>query len=691
MRLESLVWLAALSTTANAAEGWVRYGEDYYSSMGCKIGVDKVAQFCGTKEAAKVYKCICKNENALVSWMECGKTNYPHVNFDKYVDQLVEQCAAVKTVKDFGADYLKKLYEDNVDRIVSVKNASSPDFEKVNTSYPITGPAVKKAAHIAYMSYYNRWQNINVSHYIGIAYLAFVGFILIASGIINWADRFNINLVPKPVQKYVTLGLVGKNHLKSNLLGVTPDMLETLFITVTVLYSFLASVIIGFHYVHGDPVFLKYQGGTSRYYGDRSAIISCYQVPLLFLFPGRNNLFQWVSRWKYSRFVTFHKWLARTIFLEILIHSFAMASQTIGINKPARLHKYWYVEGIAATVAGGFIIIFAFAPVRRMMYDCFLYIHIILVVQFLWLSWVHCKFLSYENYYWACIAIWCFDRFARLARIAMYGVTKTAEIQYYPGEEVIKVTVPESSIMKAHPGAHAFISFLTPARFFQSHPFTAYPAVDRPGYIHFTCRVKKGITKYIAGKAMASPDGKITMKVAIDGFYGEQSPFQNYDKVVLITGGTGLSGPFYHAKELSQKTPEKEIKLYWSVRTYQSIKSYLPELLSLKDTNVKPIIYVDKPELSSISTSSDDNKEKDSTSDVNSDDAITSALSFAEFRHGRLPASEIVVNEVNEANGSIAFGACAHPESVDEVRRTVASVVTSVSHRVDYYEEMQMW
>ena len=190
---------------------------------------------------------------------------------------------------------------------------------------------------------------------------------------------------------------------------------------------------------------------------------------------------------------------------------------------------------------------------------------------------------------------------------------------------------------------------------------------------------------------MASPDGKITMKVAIDGFYGEQSPYQNYDKVVLITGGTGLSGPFYHAKELSQKTPEKEIKLYWSVRTYQSIKSYLPELLSLKDTNVKPIIYVGKPELSSISTSSDDNKEKDSTSDVNSDDAITSALSFAEFRHGRLPASEIVVNEVNEANGSIAFGACAHPESVDEVRRTVASVVTSVSHRVDYFEEMQMW
>ena len=133
------------------------------------------------------------------------------------------------------------------------------------------------------------------------------------------------------------------------------------------------------------------------------------------------------------------------------------------------------------------------------------------------------------------------------------------------------------------------------------------------------------------------------------------------------------------------------MKLYWSVRTYQSIASYLPEIESLKDTNIKIGIYVSNPEFSASSSSSDDNKEKTEPLGSTTDEYITSALSFASVKHGRMSASEIVIGEINEANGSVAFGACAHTEVVDEVRRTVASLVTSTRNKIDYFEEMQMW
>lgn len=702
MKLDYLLAVASLATSVSAKVTWNKYGDDYFASMGCKTGVEKVARFCGTKQAKGDYKCICTNENALTSFIDCGKTYYSHLDFDTYLDAIAGQCTKSAKAKKihFTPDYLMDVYNKNVDRIVSVKNVSSPDFQRVNTSYPVTGPAVKKAAHIGYVSYRNRYQNVNVSHYMGIAYLAMVALVLIISGIVNWCERFNIHLTPKFFKKYVTMRLVGKNHLQSNACGLNPDMVETILLVLSFLYSFLCCVVMGFDYLKGDPVFATFQAGTSRYFGDRSGILSAYQTPLLFLFPGRNNFLQYISRWKYSRFVTFHKWLARIIVIEILIHSFAMASQTYALKKWARFDKWWYREGIAATVFACLILCFAAAPVRKRFYELFLYLHILLVVQFLWLTWVHCAFIEYQNYYAACAAIWCFDRFIRLVRITGFGVAQNAEVQYFAAEEIIKVTVPESklSLLKAYPGAHAFISFLTPTRFWQTHPFTVYPSVEQPGHVHFSCRVKKGLTRYIADRCIANKDGKMSIKIAIDGFYGEQNPYQNYSKAVLITGGTGLSGPFFHAKKLIENNPDKEVKLYWSVRTYQAIESYLPEILSLKDTNVKPIIYVTKPDsidgTTSASASSDDNKdEKESLGNGAGSGAgdISCLISFADVRHGRMNAAEIVASEVAEANGSIAFGACAHTQVVDEVRRTVADIITTTSHRVDYFEEMQMW
>lgn len=693
MKLIDILSFALLLTSVSAGK-WQRYSHEYYAAVGCKLAVDEYAQYCKKPEKSKKYTCICSKETAIASWAICAyQFGYEE---SKINDQIASICGQ-KGKTNFTSDDVTSYYNEYVSTAVDVSDSS---YNATKPKYAIYGDLVQEYAELGYTSYRNRWGNVSASHYLGIAFVAFTGFVMLVIGASNWISRFSrgyansfVGKLPNAIRKNYVLGLVG-NHLHNNIFkGVNPDRVEAVCIFLMFLYSILSCCIIGYTYKEGDPTFANYQAGTSRYWGDRSCILASYQLPLLFIFPGRNNFFQYITRWKYSRFVQFHKWLGRIIFMELLIHSFAMASQTYALSKFTRFHTAWYREGITATVCGGFILILAAPQIRKFYYELFLCTHVILVVMFLWTAWRHAYSQAYQNFYWACCGVWIFDTFIRFCRIVLNGGPRTAEIELFPGEEVLKINVPEGKILKNAPGSHSFIHFLTPLRFWQSHPFTAYPSETHPGYITYTCRVKKGMTKYIADKCKANGDNKTTMKICIDGYYGEQSPYQLYDKAVFITGGTGISGPYYHAKKLIENDPNREVKLYWGVRSYDCVKTFVQELSTFRNSQVKPVIYISKPDMqSTTSSSSDDNEKKEGSGEEESlSNDVVKALDFVEFVHGRLSATEIVNQEISSASGSVAIGACAHTQVVDEVRRAVANGLGLSSHKVEYFEEMQNW
>ncbi|KAM9886574.1 hypothetical protein OXX79_014105, partial [Metschnikowia pulcherrima] len=70
----------------------------------------------------------------------------------------------------------------------------------------------------------------------------------------------------------------------------------------------------------------------------------------------------------------------------------------------------------------------------------------------------------------ATTAVWAFDKVARLARMAVFGV-RTADVQLIAGE-TLRVKVPRPSYWKPHPTNYAFIYFFRASCFWQSHPFT---------------------------------------------------------------------------------------------------------------------------------------------------------------------------------------------------------------------------
>ncbi|GME73094.1 unnamed protein product [Ambrosiozyma monospora] len=710
------VFLAILLRTVTASK-WHVYPDPEYKVMACKAGLESVAAWCsGT---SKSFKCACKNKPALGSWLNCVYNQTTKHDVFAAESQVIKYCDQVNVT--LTHEKLKDAYANATNYLVDVSKDES--FNKTKPiNYPITfSKKAKKAYKGYYIGYKHRFGNVTTSHYLGIASLSMWGALLVIASALHWIGK----LVPS-AKKSLTGGLFNnyrksialaptfsKTHLQASekpwANGYFPTRFESIVLIIHFIYCVVACSVIGFTYTEGDKVFKNYMAGTSRYYGDRAGIILSYQLPLLFLFAGRNNFLQWMTGWQYNRFVTFHKWLARIIMMEVLIHSFAFVAQSDALGKThSRLQAEYYRHGIVATVAGCLILPLAAYIVRKFAYEIFLFVHIVLVVMFTWTAYVHAESQHYENFYWACCGVWIFDRLVRFIRACVFGI-RTAKATFLVDEATIKLTVPCSSYMKPFPGAHVFVQFLTPTTFWQSHPFTIVSSITDENHFHLYCKVKNGITKKLLQKFQATEGSEVNVKVLVEGFYGQQSPYHHYDKAVLIAGGNGISGPFSHALKLATSDSKTETKLFWQVREYSVLNWFGEELMQLKNTRVQPVIYVSNPNstfdsvhYNSPSSSSSDNSDSDSgekntssgekTKDANdSHSSMLDKFGFIEFHQGRLNATEVVASEIRESVGSVAFGACGHPAMVDEVRVAVKNNLSGSSKRIEYFEEMQSW
>lgn len=700
-----LLPILLLASSALADWQWFNYHEDYFVINSCNAAVAGAAKLCKKPDKKGAKTCSCVEPNFVASWLKCAYERMEPSAADEWFERTCEGTKGALTI-----DQAREAYQNATGHFVDVAE------QFVNSSKVFNHPIYSTGQHFENVYYNNYWSNksrrgnVTTSHYLGIAFMAFTFMVMLGSGLINWSQRLSRkvqlsgnNFLVNLYRRHLSVGIFSK-HLNPTRWGYTPDKMETFFITIMLLYTILASSIVGVKWREGDISFSNYQSGTSRYYGDRSAILLVWKWPLLFISPGRNNFLQWVTRWKYGRFVTFHKWIARCVLIDVLMHACSFASQTYGLGPAkatSRLHADWYIYGISAAVFCAVIFIFAIFPFRQRFYDIFKLVHVFFAVFMLWTALIHARSQGYEGFFYAGVAIWCFEYVVRALRIALYGYRK-ATISYCSDDQVLTVIIPESKLLKASAGSHAFLYFLTKKDFFKSHCFTAVPS-PTPGYIEFYCKVKNGLTLDLA--KLVGEQKSIELGVLVEGFYGESSPYQYFDKTVMVTGSTGISGPFSHVLKLAKADGEREIKLYWSVRTLAALEWFKDQILQLKDTQCKPIIYVSQPfaDNSSSGTHTSDNtssEEKDNEQPL--EKIITSEKDIAkevgndlldciEIRHGRLDVAELVAEELSNANGSVAFGACSHFQVVDSLREEVSKSLAVTGKRTEYFEEMQTW
>lgn len=685
------------------------YHENTFAVDGCQKLIAKVATLFNATTDKKGF-CNVKNQQALGTMTHC-------IEGMPYKDARQNFLLSCKKYNLTETQYLASF--DNATKYIT-NTSDIPKFS-VKKLFYLPVYLSQKKINGAWSSEVGRYHNYNRANYYGVALISYWFFIILVAGLINLAyfvfPGFVKTFKGKAVntyRRYITLpALFGQSHGHHYLIlkyiqVLIPTRFESIMVFVWVL---LAIIFASVNFQQNEPNIFwpnNIEGEMARKVGDRSGIMVLYLIPQLILFAGRNNFLIWLSGWQQSRFIMIHKWLARISFLLIVVHGVGLTlnGKTLGKyeSRNAQSYMQW---GYVATVAAAIMVFQSMMLFRKQNYELFLGVHIIMAVFFVIGGWLHTADDNYQLWFYAASAVWALDRAVRVGRLAVFGV-KVANVQLI-SMETLRVTVPRPAFWKPFPGCIAFIHFLRPTCFWQSHPFTIVDSVTDSNTITFYLKVKGGITHGLYQYLSKQPGNTANIKVSIEGPYGTRSALNRFENIVLLAGGTGIPALYAHALDTVQKGMAKQsIKLYWTVRHYRSVEWFYQELLKLENTNVQVVVYVTQPLLGLIApivnhaadlSSEEEEEEQAELAEKKSDtqesgdyvSTLKQRLPFVEFREGRPEMKQLVEEEIGAAQGAIAFMSCAHGSLVDDTRRAVAEGLNKTNHRVDLFEELQGW
>lgn len=706
-----------------------RYGIGKQALYACQAQVTQAATF-GQSMGHHDSSPIC------ISW--AGRATMAgcyHLadRFDKStIEPYIESCAFYNVTLTYQD--MEEAYEN-----YTKYAKDTTKIEGYNSTVMVDYPVILNSTLVEMykIGYKNFLGNYDDSFYYGTGMISFWALVFLLAAVTNWSKelfpsvtKFFVGPISNAWRKYITIPALGRRK-KTNEQKflkafdfIVPSRMETLIILAFLLITGLCNGL-GIHYQNNDPIFESRRMALLRYTADRTGITTGFIMPLLILFAGRNNFLQWLTKWNYATFITYHRWVSRVAVILVIVHSCAF-SVTFGSDYKREMKENYLVHGALATTAGGVILFQGMLFLRRRWYEIFLLLHIALAGMFVGGAWVHVQELGYVYWYYAAAAVWCFDRAVRVGRLVVFGCPKSDVILL--ADETLKVIVPRPKYWKPIPGGHAFVHFMRPSCFWQSHPFTFTENCENEDSIVLYCKIKGGVTHGLY-QYLATHPGKTTkIRVAIEGPYGESTPAKRFDSAVFITGGNGIPGIYSEVYDLSRRSKDnskQSLKLMWVVREYRSLYWFYEELLALKQTRINTTIYITKPDshanledfnnrvplvrdLIDLAQTTEDlsNDEKGSMkekilADYDSNEesdckekiirTIKAELSHITFKEGRPDMEQIVKEEVAESLGSTAFITCGHPVMVDDLRYAVSQSLDNGGKRVDFFEQLQVW
>jgi len=693
-------FFAFLALVSAEVENFEFYGEKSQAMYSCAYGLYQEVIF-GTG----VYLPYCNNINGMASLMGC--IAYEGRNTSDIFDFIINYC---------GKYYETTVTEKNLtDALAYYYEHAVPleSIENFNYSIPVTVPIKVNETRVDLFkdSYKVFLGNYDDSFWYGIGCVGYWFLIALISMVVNWSAILFPNLrnffngfFSKLSRKYVLMpALVKKKKSTSQRFlfifdFLIPSRVESLVIFVFFWLVFILNAV-GIYYVKNDPIFEESRTlAINRYVGDRTGIICTILIPLLVLLGGRNSFLQYLTRWKFTTVMAYHRWIARLVVLMAFIHSVAYTRIFIIEGYYAEdMAENYLIWGTVGTACGALICFQALLFLRRRWYETFLVLHILLAIFFLVGTWYHVWELGYGQIMYAAFVVWGFERLVRIIRLLAFGFPK-AEISLI-SDETIKVVVPKPSYWSSIPGGHAWLYF-GGIMFWQAHPFTL---IEEDGAIKFYCKVKGGVTKSLYKKLIKVPGKKLSVRVGVEGPYGESHPIKHHSSAVFVAGGSGIPGLYSELKDLADKNPHSKqvLKLVWIIREIKSLAWFYSELQALKNTNVETTIYITRPEDVNgieelgalISATSDSDSQEKSEKVVSSEilDQVARDLQHVKFLEGRPNLEGMIATEIGEAANSTAFVTCGHPAMVDEVRYVVVRSIEKTNKRVDFYEALEIW
>lgn len=673
------------------------YGQGGQTFWACDNALDAYATLCN---ATTIDECYCLSDVGIATFAGCFA--YKERNSTSNLKYWINYCREY---------YEVELTHDQIAEGYSYYESSAlttDEIEDFNLTVPIDVPLRldDETMHLYEAAYLIFVGNYDDSLYYGAGVLGYWGLVIVISMIFHWtnwlfpsiAKSFDGRL-SRMWRKYVTLPalLKRKRAASQKFVGILDFLVPSRLESIVVFFFFwlcFAVNTVNIYYVNQDPLMSLRGYAINRYVADRSGIICTVITPLLVLFGGRNNFVQYLTGWKFSTVMVYHRWIARLVMLMAFIHSLCYTVLLIDDGDYAvSMAENYLVWGTVSTVSGSLMCFQGLLFLRRRWYEIFLVLHILLAVFFLIGLYYHVDTLGYIQLVYPSFAIWGFDRFLRLVRLFMFGLPQ-ATVSLV-ADDAIKVHVKKPRYWKVSPGGHAWVYFPRGLLFWQSHPFTLIDNDD--GTITFFCKIKKGITQSLAKKLANQPDNTLKMRVGVEGPYGEAKVLEGYSNAVFIAGGNGIPGLYNEITHLRSKS-KQALKLIWVVREIKTLGWFWDYLQKLESTQIETTIYVTKPDclnlaenLYQLVSSEVDSETKNKESDLTLLEKVRQALPHIEILEGRPSMESIVISEVSESANSTAFIACGRPEMVDEVRYQVVNQVDKTQKRINFFDALEVW
>lgn len=221
----------------------------------------------------------------------------------------------------------------------------------------------------------------------------------------------------------------------------------------------------------------------------RTGVLAALNMIPTILFALRNNPLIPLLRVSYDTFNLLHRWCARVVILESIIHTAMWAVNSIDAAGTKQIlvslqTSTSYRWGMVGTCVFVFVGIASAGPIRHAFYETFLNGHRVLVLLGIIGVYIHLDAASLPQLPWIqlCVALWAAELIWRTYRIYYHnwsrkkGFTKIT-VEYLPAE-ACRVTFELPRPWKWQPGCHVHV-YLPALSLWSSHPFSIAWAESR--------------------------------------------------------------------------------------------------------------------------------------------------------------------------------------------------------------------
>jgi predicted ferric reductase len=469
---------------------------------------------------------------------------------------------------------------------------------------------------------------------------------------------------------------------------------QTLLVTVYVLSNFLYCAT-----TRGQDEFRR----VAELRG-RSGTLAAFNLILTILCALRNNPLIPILHASYDTFNFFHRWLARLVVLQTIVHVFAFAynaHQVIydgqrGWNSISWVlrHSLSYRMGLSAFSAFVVLALHSVGPLRHAFYETFLTVHRLCVLVAISGIYFHLAEHALPQLSWIylIIALLLLEPLLRIYRILYYNFSwkqrtwTQVTLEALPGDAT-RVTFILPRSWNANPGSHVHF-YLPRIAMWSSHPFSVawsqslgytrlvsdkYTSTandlkhnEGPSTISCIIRARSGMTRILYDLVSKPASDSVVFWGAVEGPYGGHYTFDSYGTILLVAGGVGITHQLSFVRHLltgynSRTAAVQKVLLVWCIpalEVLEWIRPWLDELSTMENfcEVVRVRVYVSR-------TSSQDL-------------ALRPVLGYVvpvyvDVRAGRCDAQEVVDEEVVTQVGAMAVSVCGPRGFSDSVRAAV--------------------